>query len=465
MVEPTDNLKRRIPLRKRIARFCHFPLIVKQVLWRLTAAWLWLYLIAALSGHRAVITTWDSRAFVVATNLLVRVGFSPSSPAALSNSLKLLWLFAICSFSWIQVLSFLILYVPFAPLLFVFRKGRKGYKDERAKALAKARTQGTAVNSNSSGFALLFILLTWFALFGGTSEHNPLLIAMVLTALLFVTRVNRALYFATPLEFSRQKRVEALIRASQTFFQTTIDNFKAGKVSEVSHLRIIIWSCGRLLRLSRLVSTWLYGRAAKKRAALIVLVRFMINLAILGSLSILFWAFAIKYSADPPNVGLKEALLASASRAIPGVPDSSSLHVNAAIQAFASITAWLIFVLYAGPVASLFPSFQERVIAQTTEGYKSLRSARKVLYRLIEALKTLDQLIEENPELKSFAKVVILLRQQTNLREFLLGQPDYVKSLAGRVREVQLLRTLGVPLPDLDELILELSKDQITNTE
>jgi tetratricopeptide (TPR) repeat protein len=378
----------------------------------------------------------------------------------LSAFIKVLWLLAICSFSWIQVLGFLLLYVPLSPLLLVFRKGRQQYKENRAKNLARARQEGAETPHLNKGLALLFLLLMWFALYGGTAQRYPLIIAMAITGLLFIERVSRALLYATAAEFPRKKRSEAFTHSVQNFMRKTVENFKEGKITELKHLNGAIRTASWILRLARFASTWMYGKAAKRRAALFVLIRFMGNLAILGGLSILFWAFVIKYFAAPPATGMEAALFASASRVIPGVPDSNSLHVSPGIQALASVTAWLIFVLYAGPVASLFPAFQERVIAQTAQSYDRLRSARKTLYRFIEPLRALRELAGEHPELIPFAKTVVLLRKQANLKEFLAGQPDYVRSLASHPEEAELLRTLGVKLPDLNALVPELTQDR-----
>lgn len=158
--------------------------------------------------------------------------------------------------------------------------------------------------------------------------------------------------------------------------------------------------------------------------------------------------------------GMVDAFLASASRVIPGVPDSSSsIHVSAAVQTLASLTAWLIFVLYAGPVASLFPAFQERVIAQTSESYSRIRTARKILYRFVTWLRTFQQVFLDHPELVPFAQNLIVLRKQANIREFLLSQPDYVRSLIGKQEEIELMRSLGVEIPELEGLLRDLPKE------
>jgi len=121
----------------------------------------------------------------------------------------------------------------------------------------------------------------------------------------------------------------------------------------------------------------------------------------------------------------------------------------------------MIFVLYAGPVASLFPSFQEQAISQIGTRFVRIRKARKAMYGFTEILHAVQTLFIENPELEKFAKLVILLRRQEDLKSFLLDQPNYVRSLAERPAEADLLRKLGIPVPDLQEFMRELGAQPI----
>jgi hypothetical protein len=141
-----------------------------------------------------------------------------------------------------------------------------------------------------------------------------------------------------------------------------------------------------MLWLLRRVSAYIYGKTGRRRAALFVLFRYMGNLAILGFLTIFFWALAIKLYKSPVSIGLSEALLASAAHVIPGVPDPDGIRVGAGIQAGTSLMAWAIFVLYAGPVASMFPMLQEKYIKEMADHSEQLWGARLVLYRISNAL-------------------------------------------------------------------------------
>lgn len=463
MANPTDGFKkRRRPLRKRIRGFWSFPFGVKQCAWRVTAAWFWFYGLAVLFGQRALIRGWGHRISAALIHALTGAGFAPSNPLFLSTFFWIFWLFLISGFSWAQVLGFFV-YVPFAPLLIFFRKGRRDYKKTRADSFQKLRRQGVVIPRPNISFVLVLALVLWFALYGRAQERSPLLIAMLITGILFVVRVNKAIVYASMVDLPSNRWIDNFFRSCQEFVRKSVESIKDGKVQDLRSLNLLIFLGSWWLRVSRFVSRWFYGKTARRRAALTELIRFMGNLAILGGLSVLFWAFVIKYFAHSPVPGMTDSLLASASRVIPGIPDSSALRVSPEIQALSSVTAWLIFVLYAGPVASLFPEFREKIVGQTSQKYIQLRYARKKVYRYVDALRIVRELLESNPELVPLAKAAIFLRQQTDLRKFLLGQPDFVRALLGAPETEKLFRTVGVKLPDLNSLIDELPDEPITN--
>ncbi len=328
----------------------------------------------------------------------------------------------------------------------------------REESLKASRKSGLQVPKRAWGFPLFCLLLLWLALYGQTSAPYPLFLALVLTALLFCSQVGRALTFAVPAHKSTWDRIENMGATARKFFGSTSENFKNGQILEKWHLNLAIWTSFFFLRRFRALSRWLHGSAARRRTALVVLLKFMLNLAALGGISILFWAIAIKFVLAPAHVPLLEALLASASRAIPGIPDSSTLRVPAAIQTLDSLTAWLVFVLYAGPVASLFPEFQEQAIARSASDYVRLRRERKAMYRFIEPLLPLQKLVRENPELAKIAKAAIQLKTHTEdeIREAFLSQPDTARALASSPVLVDFMRQLGAPIPNLEELTQQL---------
>jgi hypothetical protein len=464
MSSPENPVNRPRALRKRIREIPPLLFSAKQFAWRTTAAWAWIYIIGLVLGQRLRLAAWENSIFSAFSGALVRFDFTPSSPSIFSACSKLLWLFTICAFSWVQIIGFF-MYVPFFPLIVLTRiilRGRvEPYRKTREDSLKKARRDGQPVSKRTWELPLLFLLLLWQILYGNTSAPNPLRLAMLLTGLYFCSRLGRALAFAVPVDTPRWGRIDFMIANSRKFISDTIDNAKSGKIPGAKHLKFTIWTSTLILRQLRIASRWTYGKPARRRTAVFVLLRFIASLGALGGISILFWAFALKYALSPAYLPLSKALLASASRVIPGVPDPSDLHIPATIQVLDSLTAWTVFVLYAGPVASLFPTFQERAIIETAANYARIRSARKSIYRFREVLRLVQKLFTEHPELEGFAKNVVLLRKQGDLRSFLLTQPDFVRSLADKPEEIDLYKSLGVALPDLDDVLREFPPNSI----
>lgn len=400
---------------------------------------------------------WEDALFLELNGTLVNFGFTPSNLKIFTICVKLLWLLTICGFSWTQLIGFF-LYVPFMPLVLLvrifLRKKTAPYRKIREESFKASRKSGVPFPKWTWGFPLFCLLLLWLVLYGQTSATYPLFLALVLTALLFCSRVGRALTFAIPTDQSTWDRIEILSANARKFVVKTSENFKNGQYLEKWNLNLTIWTGSFLLRNFRCLSKWLHGKTARRRIALVVLLRFMLNLAALGGISILFWAIAIKFVMAPAHVSLLEALLASASRAIPGIPDPSTLKVPATIQTLDSLTAWLVFVLYAGPVASLFPAFQEQAMARSAANYARLRSERKAMYRFLEPLLPLQKAVRENPELTNIAKAAIQLRAlpEAEVRQAILSQPDTARALASSPVIADFMRQLGAPIPNLEEL-------------
>ena len=408
--------KRHKAFRKRLREFVRVPFVAKQFAWRLTAGWFWICAIAMVSGFWGHLSRWEDALFLGLNGALVNFGFTPTSLVTFAICVKLLWLFAICGFSWGQVIGFF-LYVPFLPLVLfvrIFQRKRLApYWKTRDEAFKASRKSGTPMPKRTWGLPLFSLLLVWLVLYGRTSAPYPLFLALVLTALLFCSRVGTALTFAVPAGKSTWDRIEGMSAAARKFVVSTSESLKSGQILEKWYLNLTVWTSLFILRRFRALSKWQYGKTARRRTALVVLLRFMLNLAALGGISILFWAIAIKFVLAPAHVALLDALLASASRAIPGIPDPTDLKVPAIVQTLDSLTAWLVFVLYAGPVASLFPAFQEQAIARSTANYARLRRERKAMYRYIEPLLPLQKLVRENPELSQLAKAAIQLKTHT----------------------------------------------------
>jgi hypothetical protein len=458
----TENgTKRPKALRKRLKQIVRVPFVAKQFAWRLTAGWLWIRATATVVGFGGHLGSWEDARFLELNGALVRFGFTPANLETFTICAKALWLFAICGFSLVQLVGFF-LYVPFLPIMLLLRvllRNRlEPYRKTRDESFKKSRRAGIPIPKRPWGFPLLYLLLLWFVLYGQASASYPLFLALALTALLFCSRVGNALTFAVPADMGPWARIESMNASARKFVNTATESIKTGKILGKWNLNVKVWTGSLLLWNLRMWSRWLHGKAARKRMALVVLLSFMINLAALGAISIIFWAIAIKFALSPAHVSLSEALLSSASRAIPGIPDSSALKVPAMIQTLDSLTAWLIFVLYAGPVASLFPAFQEQAIATSVAHYSRLRSERTAIYQFLQRLLPLQKAARENPELIKIAKAAIGLRASSELEvtQALMSQPESLRALAAAPVVADMMRQLGASIPNLDELVEKL---------
>jgi hypothetical protein len=257
MNTPGNQRKRHKALRKRIRKVLRVPLVFKQFAWRLTASWLWIWAFAVVFGFRGHLHKLEDVLFLYPSISLTRLGFAPSDPAIFFVGVKLLWLFTICGFSWIQVVGFF-LYVPFFPIVLLvrilLRNRLEPYQKIREESFKKSRKSGNPIPKRAWGFPLLCSLLLWFVLYGQTSARNPLFLALLLTALLFCSRVGSALTFAVPAHEGPWARIEALSAGARNFVSDSSEKLKSGQMLEKWQLNLTIWTGRFHLRNLRLWS-------------------------------------------------------------------------------------------------------------------------------------------------------------------------------------------------------------------
>jgi hypothetical protein len=108
---------------------------------------------------------------------------------------------------------------------------------------------------------------------------------------------------------------------------------------------------------------------------MLVLFRYLLNLFALGFANIFFWALVIRFSTHPQFIGLREALTVSGTRVLPGFTVSSDLKMPLWVAAGSSISSWVLFVVYAGPAASIFPLIQQAYVDAISNAHLKLRKA------------------------------------------------------------------------------------------
>jgi hypothetical protein len=328
--------------------------------------------------------------------VLVAIGFASSNQRLLPIVSKLFWVLCITQFSWAQLVG-LFLYVLSAPVWFslylVFRKKLKN-------AQAGQNIPAVKIELFNADFSLTACLVAslaaWFALYGNSTSRFPLIVALILTGSLFATRVYAAFTYTTLLDPDHGGFLATITRLPLALLGGFIRTITSSGLTN-SRIEAQVVTQRLVLTLLRWISVYLRGRGGRRRAALFVLLKYMTNLTILGILTVVFWALAIKLYKAPALVTISDALLASASHVIPGVPDAEGMKVSAGIQAGISLTAWAIFVLYAGPVASVFPMLQERYMKHIADSYTTLRAFRVMLCRLINDFSAILERQKANP--------------------------------------------------------------------
>jgi hypothetical protein len=190
--------------KKRKVRTWVVMLWVKRFAWRLTALWCWINILAWLLGLQGFIRTVESFVSMTSLNVLSNSGFAPVNQSSLNVIFKVIWILTITSFSWLQMIG-LIIYIAFGPLtlLLWFGKFGKQIRNQMRDAEEKTHREKVAQNRPLTSYFLITMSAAWFLLFGNSSQRPTLAMAIVLTGLLFSTRVYKAFEFTTLIEPSR----------------------------------------------------------------------------------------------------------------------------------------------------------------------------------------------------------------------------------------------------------------------
>jgi hypothetical protein len=422
---------------------------LKRLAWRLSAASCWLHAIVSLFGGRAFLHKLDAAIINAVITVLSHSGGAPSNPTRIPFLLGLLWVLLITAFSWIQILG-LALYVILWPALMLFL-----YRHRPAMKEARIQSAKIALSLRSSRpvwtYALITCLIVWFILYGTSHVRTPVVVAVIITGLLFTARLMRAFVYATLDDRTGDSFIEWYIESVIKQFERLGNKLREQRPLTVRALTTNLQSLKFLHWTLRLICRWFYGRAARNRAALMALLQYIFNFCVLGGLAILFWGLIIHYSTLSD---LRAAILASASRVIPGVPEPNLVTIPDWVRTAASVTAWMIFVIYAGPVASLFPMVQERFVKRTYRRYAQVRMVRKRLYLPLSHLKVANKIVQDNPELEPLINFVLLFKMHPDLNQVFSDEPEVARVLDENPVMIQLLTSNGIVLPDLKQFII-----------
>jgi hypothetical protein len=358
---------------------------VKAYLWRITAVWCWLHIASLVFLRRDIFAHLELLLFEGVHRTASLLGFEPGNIRLLPALLKTFWVLCITNFSWPELLGLLI-YVALAPLILpvltFFPKVRKQYESKKVEVVGQRGLFQTGFRLKLS---LVAGLVAWFALYGGSSAKPPLMAALVLTGWLFAIRLARALPYTAIVGIGLDGPLDRVVHAAHQYLLNVIKQLLSGKMTD-ENLKYSVKVQRWVLRKLRWISVYLYGGAAERRASILVLIRYVLDMSLLASLLILFWAIAIRLLSVPNFVGNSDAIMVSASHVIPGLAEPPGVKLSRVLELGIPFSAWIMFVLYIGPLASMFPAYQERYLKQIRIHYDNLRTVRGLLRRLSDSM-------------------------------------------------------------------------------
>jgi hypothetical protein len=347
---------------------------LKKLSWRLTATWAWIHLITDLLRLPRWIFYPERLIYALIERICAATGFSPSNAALFPTILKLGWLALILNSEVIPCVFFFLFYIPTFPLTMLFLAARgKTYREEVRKNTQKSGLFQPRPKRNLT-VPIFGLLLAWLLLYGGSQAKYPQIAGIIISGALLLRRSYSAFLFAGPIEQVRIQLAQIVENFSVNYEAATSKNSKALDGS-IGLIRIGLFFVNVIYYLLLKAALFTRGSRGRSRAAIFVLLQYVINLFILGAATVVFWAITIRCYAQSAKLDLAQAILASAARVLPGLEVPSGLHLPLWVQVGSSISAWLFFVVYAGPAASIFPMVQQSYVTAISDAYKSFRKA------------------------------------------------------------------------------------------
>jgi hypothetical protein len=217
------------------------------------------------------------------------MGFAPVNVGHLPLVVLAIWLLTITTFSPVQLLVGLPIYVAVFPFtVLIVSVYHKALKSPSNTTVPEA-TKHFPVASFSAA-----MLVGWFVLYGGSSSRGPNLVGFVLALVLFFTLVYRALDKTSPIDehdtdFFSKAAIRGLQIIANAFKRVTEDPPKT-RLAVAGSLR----TTGFMVRAFRYLSVWIHGRKGRERIAVIMLLEYMVFLVLVAVSAVLFWALAIR---------------------------------------------------------------------------------------------------------------------------------------------------------------------------
>lgn len=366
---------------------------IKSYAWRLTAAYAWFKILAALLGFYTALNQLESGIISQFISFLSSIGFAPVNTAFLSTVLKVGWVLAITGFNLFEVVGLFIYIVTFpvwVPVLAIF-----GFfsKDEEDTTESSSVKQGLIrrKRTRSRLFAICTSLfIGWFLLYGNANTQRQLIPGVVLAGVFLLLLTYRLFLRVKPDKEVNLSPFYWLTRLSLTAGDAQKERLKKEykKRNEIRNDKKLV-SFNRKLFVR--IALLLRGQIAQERISMYVLGEYIFSLIIVAASAVLFWALMIKamYSTSLP---LLMCLHLSISHFLPSLqPPEMQLELPLWASIGPAATAWVLFVLYIGPASSVLPERQKATIRGLSRIYVLYRQSINVLGKEELSLRILEK--------------------------------------------------------------------------
>lgn len=363
---------------------------LKAWAWRATAAYFWMHWLFSLFLGRDLLQGVEEGLLKKIADGLSSVGFAPVNPSNLAVVVKWGWYLLVIGFAPHQFV-FLLLYIFFFPVtlvLFVLIKELSTASTSQKENTTGLRNKATEYPAMSIA---IFLLLGWFLLFGGSQSARPAIAGMIITLFLLGVLTYDAFKRVAPTDWNDVTAPwYEVTQYGRNAIYSAYQSANSSPPKTKSQMQAILKVNGWIERFYRFFTLVFRNR---QRLAIYILADYLLYLVLLGFAAILFWAFAIRVGVGAENLNLLAALKLSASHFLPGVSYDGRIVLPWWAEFGPATTAWIIFVLYVGPAASVVLKTQEDAVRFITPLYAEFRQLTIVWSRYRRAMnKKLRQL-------------------------------------------------------------------------
>ena len=366
-------------------------IVAKRTSWRITGLYFWAMVLARLLGF----TANGAGAAARTAAFLSSIGFAPVDPNNLAMIAKIGWALIVTSFKPIEMIGlvFYIVFFPTFPLVFYLTHGIDS--SQNSKEADDANRQLGLIASSSRRLAIPVCglsLLAWFLLFGDTSARRPMILGAILSGALFFLFAARAFQRVRPAHEPDPNFLRVAKLTGVVFLKSCSKQIKDETIKTKTAAIVIRRFNAPFGWFYRRLAIWTRGKRGRNRIYLLVLTEYVASLILLAATMIFFWALADKAMLSPTTAPLKYFLGLVSSAIFPGIPAyTPPAGLPKMMLIGPSITAWVLFVLYAGPASSNLPMRQNAYAHNVETSHRVFRSLTVGYSKYVKCLRELEK--------------------------------------------------------------------------